>query len=388
VTLKILQTVAGISRASGGPSHSVTNLCSYLGHVGQFVNLLVIGDEANCDQWVLPDRQVVKLHCVPKQKIPFFNMSYSPEFGRKIAKLHQRDNLQIIHDHGLWMPNNKTSAEMAMRLGIPLIISARGMLEPWALKYHGWKKKIVWRAWQKAAIQSAAVLHATAVEEALNLRALGLKNPITVIPNGVDVPDSCAQHADKPERTVLFLSRIHPKKGILNLVKAWVQLNPVCWKLVIAGPDGGGHQVEIQKIIDDAGFGQKIELAGPVEGDAKWQLYEQASLFVLPSFSENFGIVVAEALATAVPVITTKGTPWSDLIKHECGWWIDVGVEPLEAALGDAMTLSDAERLAMGQRGRQLVQNNYSWPKIAADMSSTYRWILEGGTPPDCVRLD
>ncbi len=352
------------------------------------MDLLTVNHRLERPEMVLPDPACVALNFSLGWRIPALNVRFCPGFAQQIVQIHGDRELSIIHDHGLWLPSNHASAKVARSHDIPLVISTHGMLEPWALKYRGWKKKIVWWVWQGAAIQSAALLHATAKKEADNLRELGLKNPIAIIPNGVDVPDNCAQHEAKPERIALFLSRIHPVKGLLHLVKAWAKLHLLGWKLVIAGPDAGGHQAEIQNFIDDAGLGKQVELIGSVEGDAKWQLYEQASFFVLPSFSENFGIVVAEALVAGVPVITTKGTPWSDLNKHACGWWIDVGVEPLEAALREAMALSDAERLAMGQRGRQLVQNNYSWPKIAADMSSTYRWVLEGGTPPGCVRLD
>lgn len=350
--------------------------------------MLVVGDELERSQWVLPDPKFVSLSASNSWRMPFLGVRYCPDFSKKINQLHSLKQLNIIHDNGLWLPSNYASARSAKVLNIPHIISPHGMLEPWALKHRGWKKKLVWWAWQKAAIQKAAVLHATAVKEAENLRALGLTNPITVIPNGVNMPERCAPHTDESERVVLFLSRIHPVKGILNLIIAWARLQPIGWKLVIAGPDQDGHQAEIQKIIDTSSIGKQVQFIGVVDDKTKWQLYEQASLFVLPSLSENFGIVVAEALAAGLPVITTKGAPWLDLVTYDCGWWVNIGVEPLVSAMREAMALSNVDRLEMGKKGRQLVQNSYAWPKIAEDMKNTYRWMLEGGTPPNCVRLD
>jgi glycosyltransferase involved in cell wall biosynthesis len=115
-------------------------------------------------------------------------------------------------------------------------------------------------------------------------------------------------------------------------------------------------------------------------------LLQSASLFVLPTFSENFGIAVAEALAAGVPVITTKGAPWKELETHRCGWWVDVGAEPLATAMREAIALSDEQRRAMGKRGRRLVEERYSWPKIAADMKSVYEWVLGSGPKPECVQ--
>jgi glycosyltransferase involved in cell wall biosynthesis len=386
--LKVLHTISSLSRGSGGPSRSVTSICNQLGNAGVSVNLLAVGHIQECVDWVLPNPANANLVLSQGWSVPGLKVRFCPGFIREIEKLHAENDFNLIHDHGLWLPNNHASSKAAMKLNIPFVLSTRGMLEPWALKYRGWKKKVVWWAWQKAAVESAAFLHATAKEEANNLRSLGFKNPIAIIPNGVSLPEYCATHTEKKERIALFLSRIHPVKGIMNLIDAWERSKFKGWKLLIVGPDENGHKYEVQRKVSAAGLNHQIEFVGSVDGDAKWKLFEKSSLFVLPSFSENFGIVIAEALAAGVPVITTKGTPWGDLIQHNCGWWIDIGIEPLESALREAMSLSDSERLAMGQLGRELVEKNYSWPKIAGDMSNTYRWILEGGTPPSCIRFD
>jgi len=142
-------------------------------------------------------------------------------------------------------------------------------------------------------------------------------------------------------------------------------------------------KAEWQKEKADMDF----EYVGPVAGEAKWNLYRDADLFVLPSHSENFGLVVAEALACGVPVITTRGTPWEDLVTHRCGWWTEIGVEPLANALREALRLSDEERQHMGRRGRKLVEENYTWPAAAKKMVAVYRWMLGEGQKPECVNL-
>ena len=156
---------------------------------------------------------------------------------------------------------------------------------------------------------------------------------------------------------------------------------------MIAGPDEGGHRWEVEAAVRQAGLESCVEFIGPVEGEAKAALYRRADVFVLPSFSENFGLVVAEALASGVPVIATKGTPWEGLVAHRCGWWVEIGVEPLVAALREATALSGEERRAMGERGRRFAEQ-FGWPHIAEQMHAVYRWVLGEEPRPECVRVD
>ena len=217
-------------------------------------------------------------------------------------------------------------------------------------------------------------------------------------------------------RTILFLSRIHPKKGLLDLVEAWAAVNAKAesreqraesrgrwsmvnsqprWRLVVAGGDENGHLAEVKAEIAKFGarskeqgagkFEKSFQFIGEVADKDKWDLYRSADLFVLPTHSENFGIVIAEALACGVPVITTRGTPWEDLITHRCGWWVEIGARPLAEALNEAIKLPEEERRAMGLRGRRLVQQNYTWPAAAKKMVAVYQWMLESGPKPEFV---
>jgi glycosyltransferase involved in cell wall biosynthesis len=156
--------------------------------------------------------------------------------------------------------------------------------------------------------------------------------------------------------------------------------------LKIAGPDDGGHLDSVMSLIQELGVSSCVEYVGVVDGAEKSALYRGADLFVLPTFSENFGLVIAEALSYGVPVITTRGTPWSALEEFACGWWVDIGVSPLISAIRAAVQLSDRERQAMGVRGRRYVER-YSWDGVAKQMACLYTWVVEHGARPPCVRI-
>jgi glycosyltransferase involved in cell wall biosynthesis len=385
--LNVLSVIAGLQR-NAGPPHTVKALCEHLSPlVGE--NVLAFpqangahGDAVEVDPWL------VHLCPVPVHASSLLRLSFSSGFAAALRALCRERQIQVIHNNGLWLPCNHAAASVAASLKIPLITTPRGMLAPWSLAHKGWKKRLAWGLYQKRDIQRAACLHATAEHEYRHLRALGLRQPVAVIPNGIEAPGTAPRKSTDGPRTILFVGRIYPVKGLLNLVAAWGKVRADGWKIVIAGPDQAGHQAEVQRAIADAGLEGFFEFPGPVHDAAKWDLYRAADLFVLPSFTENFGMVVAEALACGVPVITTHGAPWAELGERGCGWWVEIGAEPLASALREATALSDAERRGMGARGRRLVEEKYAWPGIAKQMVSVYEWVLGGGPPPECVRMD
>ena len=385
----MIHTVGSLRKTAGGPTRTVTALCRELGRLGTLVDLVSQDavesiDDAN----LLPPADIVTTYLAPVRRLPYVGTSWSPSFRTMLRERCAHGRAMLIHDHGLWLPTNHSSAVVAGKLGVPLIVSTRGMLEPWALNHRAWKKRIASWLYQRKDLRTARVLHATASPEAESLRRLGLRQPIAVIPNGVDLPPF-PQRSQVPAspRVALFLGRIHPVKGLLELVDAWRITRPVGWTMIIAGPDEGGHRAVVEERIRRAGVESDFQFVGAVDGDDKTALYQRADLFILPSFTENFGVVVAEALAAGVPVITTKGTPWEGLKTHRCGWWVDLGVEPLVFAIREATKLPDEERTAMGGRGRRYAEH-FAWPKIAEQMLGVYRWVLGQGPQPRCVRTD
>ena len=291
----------------------------------------------------------------------------------------------VVHIHALWTPWLFRAFLWARRRHIPIVWSPHGMLTPWALSQRALKKRLALALYQWWGLRGATLLHATALSEVEDCRRVGLRGATTIIPLGVDLPTvEPPPHVARP-KVALFVSRVHPKKGLFNLIDAWSRLRPEGWRLLIAGPSDGTHAADVIARARAAGLDEtSVAYLGPVYGEEKDALYANAKLFLLPTHSENFGSVVIEALAAATPVITTVGTPWEELRTHNCGWWIEIGVEPLVEALRAALALTDAERQAMGERGRALVRERYTWPAVGHALETAYQSILPkdtGGTP-------
>lgn len=296
----------------------------------------------------------------------------------------------IIDVQGLWTHASRVSLRYHRRTGRPYVVTPHGMLDPWALGFSRWKKRLAAAWFQDAHLHAAACLRATAPMEADHFRAYGLRQPIAVVPNGVDLPPAAERPPrDGRRRRLLFLSRIHPKKGLPHLVRAWAALADRFpdWELVVAGPDELGHTAEMQALTRELGA-PRVTWPGPVHGEAKSRLYRSADVFVLPTHAENFGLVVAEALAHELPVVTTHHAPWAGLDQQGCGWWIPLELDALVATLERAMTLNDATRDAMGAAGRAWMARDFTWSAVARQMVEVYRWVHAGGAAPACVRFD
>lgn len=372
--LSVVHTTDSLHARQGGPPRTVSALAEGLGRLGAAVEVLAFEDGDPADA-VTPDATAASARFIRRGR----------GGGRRLRTAVAAASPDLVHDHGLWLPSNHATAVASARQRVPRVVSTRGMLEPWARQHRRLKKTLAWYAFQRRDLTAAAVLHATADSEADNLRDLGLRQPVAVIPNGVAVPAAVADHEGDVRRAV-FLSRVHPKKGLPLLLDAWASVRPEGWELAIAGPDEEGHRAELEAQAARLGL-DELEFVGPVADAQKWEFYRSADLFVLPTYSENFGVVVAEALATGVPVLTTTGAPWRELQTHTCGWWVEPAARPIREALADAVSRSGAERRAMGQRGRTLVQQRYDWGSIAAQMMEVYEWMLgRRATPPDVVQ--
>jgi glycosyltransferase involved in cell wall biosynthesis len=241
---------------------------------------------------------------------------------------------------------------------------------------------------QGPVLHAASCFHATAESEYEDIRRLGFMQPVCILPNGIDVPP-LAVRSMSGRRHLLFLGRIHPKKGLDILLRAWqaVERQFPDWDLHIAGPDNGGHLAEMQALAVQLRLA-RVNFLGPLYGEEKLCAYREAGMFVLPTHSENFGLTVAEALAAGTPAIVTKGAPWGGLVKEGAGWWINIGVDPLVACLEQALATPPEHLAEMGRAGREWMLRDYSWEPIGAQLSTVYRWLLEGGEAPSCLRLD
>ena len=294
-----------------------------------------------------------------------------------MQRLCEQRKVGLVHLHGMWSPFLAVGALVAHRRGLPFVISPHGCLEPWALRYKRHKKWFALKTYQGAVLRSASLFVATADQEANSIRQLGFRQSVAIIPNGVDVGAPHRRNAHGDLKTILFLSRLHPVKGLLDLVEAWARVRRPGWRIVVAGGDEQGHRAEVEALIRARGLEPDFEFVGFVEGASKQACFDMADLFVLPTYSENFGMVVAEALANELPVITTTGAPWRDLVEHHCGWWVEPGVQQVSTALVEAMECDSDELWRMGQRGRKLVIEKYSWEKIGATALAVSEWLLD-----------
>jgi glycosyltransferase involved in cell wall biosynthesis len=304
--------------------------------------------------------------------------------GSLEAALSAFGPIDVMHDNGIWLSHNHGIAKLCAKRSIPRIVSVHGMLEPWAIQHRRFKKKLAWHLYQKKDLREALLLHSTAPSETVSLTQAGLTNEIVTIPNGTDIPadlelkDKHTRSGEK--RKALFLSRIHPKKGLPMLLEAWAALRPQEWALEIAGPDEGGHKAEVVALIEALGLTDQVSFLGALNEAETSNAYRAADLFVLPTHSENFGMVVTEALAHGLPVLTTKGAPWSELESERCGWWVPPTVEGIHMGLQQAFNATDQERLDMGLRGRELVLRAYAWAPVAQQFLEAY--IRVASTPP------
>jgi glycosyltransferase involved in cell wall biosynthesis len=269
-----------------------------------------------------------------------------------------------------------------------LVTSPRGTLSPWALQRSRHRKALL-KPLQWRALERADLLHATSDMELAEIRNLNLSAPVAVVPNGIDIPESMDTETPSALRTLLFLSRIHPKKGIDRLLQAWqsLQNSHPEWRLSIVGRGEPQHVEQVMDLATELKL-DRVDFSGPVYGSARTAAYRSADLFVLPSHSENFGMVVAEALAHGRAVVASKGTPWQAVEREACGWWAEHDVDSLVAVLDRAMRLPRAELMQMGSRGRLWMQREFSWESVAEQLEAAYRWVLGGpGAPPPCVRI-
>lgn len=331
----------------------------------------------------------VKLHYFPVERLGWFRDSAARRgFDDLVARAAG------LHIHGLWETSTNAAARSARAHGKPYLVSAHGMLEPWALRNKGHKKHIYAALFERANMRGAACLHALTEAEAQNYRDFGLRNPIAIIPNGVDIPASLSAEpflVQFPElrhkRLILFLGRIHYKKGLDILSQAWSQVAPE-WRdaqIVFAGPDFEGTQAGTQALLRSLGIESRVTFTGMLPKDLKWSALAAAHSFVLPSYSEGLSLSVLEAMGAGVPVIVTKQCNLPEVATYSCGWVIQPRVGDLAVALDKVLRMPVSQLAEIGANGRRLVAEHYTWRVVGRQMSSVYGW-LEGGCRP--VQVD
>jgi glycosyltransferase involved in cell wall biosynthesis len=366
--MRLCQIVPSLEERYGGPSKSVRELSAALAAAGHDVNLLAT--EPGRGSASTAGRLVTEVFHRDRPQ------ALCPSRGLR-ARLRGLEP-DIVHHHSLWLRTLHYASDAAQRSGTRLVISPRGMMSAWAWWHRHWRKQLARSLVHPGALEAAAGWHATSVEEEADIRALGFRQPVCVAPNGVDAPgddaiaeaerhwkEVCPEVAKRP--VALFYSRFHRKKRVLDLIDAWIRNAPRDWLLLVVGiPEEYTPEMLEEYALQESGADQVRVFSGAGHPAP----YAVASLFLLPSHSENFGLVVAEALAHRVPVLVTDTTPWRALNGQEGGWCVPWPDYP--QALRSAIAEGTAALRARGVLGREWVLREYSWEKPARILAGFY----------------
>lgn len=368
----------------GGPPRSIHALCKALDTAG--VDVDVLTTTANGDREPLP-AATVAARAVDGVNARFFPLGTPAWFwrspGLNVALDNRLADYDVLHIHGLWHAPGWHAAAAARRMGMPYLISPRGMLEREALSIHRVRKAIALGAIERRNLRGAACLHATSMREAVTIESRRFGPPVVIAPNGVDSetvvcddPGPLLQRlgVDPASRFVLYLGRIHAIKRLDLIAGAAARLRARDVVVVIAGPDDKGHRSAIAPVFDQLGL--KTCWTGPVDGAEKAALLTAARALVLCSDSESFGMSVAEAMAAGVPVVATRGCPWQDVALAGAGYWVPQTAEAIAQALDEILS-DDGRARAMGARGRALVGERYTWRASAAVLANEYQRLAE-----------
>lgn len=335
-----------------------------------------------------------EIECRLLERLGPRRLGYAPGW---VADL-EASTCDLMHLQHLWMYASAAVHGWHKRTGKPYLVTPNGMLEPWTLRQSRLAKTLARIAYENRMLRDAACLQANTVKELGDFRRFGIRNPVCVISNGVALPPISPSRATRQRKTLLFLGRLHPKKGLADAIRAWSEFTRRDdWQFVIAGWDQNGHEGELQTLCRELGisFSTKNEgpetgnadltFAGPAFGEQKDRLFRSADAFILPSHSEGLPMAVLEAWSYGLPVLMTDACNLPE--GFAAGAAIPIRAEPL--AIGEGLrslfAMPDDERRSMGDSGRTLVESRFTWPKVAAQMKEVYEWILGGGTKPGMV---
>jgi poly(glycerol-phosphate) alpha-glucosyltransferase len=392
--MKTASVLTSISRRSGGLFESVRRLHQSLAEIpGWKVRVIGLRDEftaLDVPSWKpLP----VETYDI----VGWRAFGYSPELRRRLDFLEE----DILHTHGIWEYPSVAVTRWHRRFRRPYVVSPHGMLDPWALKNSAWKKRIAWPAYEREHLVRAHCIRALCLSEAESIRALGLKNPICIIPNGIDLPpppdgsepasSGRIREIARGHKILLYLGRLHPKKGLLSLLEAWKSVTvdqPALrdtWKLCIAGWDQGGYEDKLKTFCAEQDLLDSVAFLGPQFEADKLTCYRLCDAFILPSLSEGLPMVILEAWANAKPVLMTAECNLPEGFTTGAAIQIGTGADAIANGLRHLVALSDADRAAIGQKGLNLVQDRFAWPQLSRSLADVYDWIVGSGMRPSVM---
>ena len=415
--MKIVHVSNALSRTAGGIFEIELGLAKALDVAG--VKTAAIGLE--CVEW---ENDKLRWDPVPARTFPIIGPRFFG-FSSGLKDALTRENADMVHLHTMWMYPSVAVSRWSEVSRKPYLVTPNGMLEPWALSNSGWKKKIAGFCYEDQMLRNAACLQANTEKEMRDIRAYGLRNPICIIPNGVDLPEEEPEikwrKMEGGRKTLLFLGRIHPKKGLSNALRAFADVrSPKSvvrvqedWQFVIAGWDQLGHEADLKRLCKELGLAfaevpataflaedltsdlcrlASVIFVGPAFGDEKDHLLRQASVFILPSFSEGLPMSVLEAWSYRLPVLMTDNCNIPEGFSVNAAIYIGTDTASIAEGMRQVFFLpgndnvgSTASLSSMGCNGRALVESQFTWPQVAAQMTEVYEWVLGGGPRPSMV---
>jgi glycosyltransferase involved in cell wall biosynthesis len=382
--------VASVSRKAGGLFESVRNLTFAVVEHARFNNLIF----SLRDEYTDPDREAwapLQVRACGVRGPRMFG--YAPQLYGALAG----SGVDIVHNHGLWMYPSMAVTRLARKRSIPYVVSPHGMLDPWAVSNSRWKKVLAHAAYESTHLGGAACIRALCESEAHSIRAFGLRNPICIVPNGIHLPPgepppapTWRDSVPAGRKILLYLGRIHPKKGLPLLLRAWAKLARDRdrfdeWHLVVAGWDQGGHERQLKSLAASLDVSDSVAFVGPQFGADRRATYGHADAFVLPSLGEGMPMVVLESWSYGLPVLMTPQCNLGDGFDRGAAIRIDAEVGSIAAGIESLLSLSADERRRIGARGRAFVESRFSWDKIGTEMGRVYDWILGDGAAPASV---
>jgi glycosyltransferase involved in cell wall biosynthesis len=396
--VKVIHVVENFDDSYGGPAQTIAYNCMHL-------------DQFNCESEVHSLRwhkneinSLTKLYNISWTSYPMRfskKISYSHKLSNGIEKSIEKsidEKNIIIHTNNQWNYPIYCASKIKQKYDINIVCSLHGAISAYALSQKGKVKNIAWKLFQKKIFQQADCVHATNESELERFKKLIPKTNCALISNGIDFTEFSNMpsrkeslkklHYSEKREYILFLSRVDKIKGLDVLIKSFAKIKNKLQNvdILIGGPiHDQAYFHYISKLITKHKIFDRVFFTGMLTGEKRINAYAAAKLFILPSYSENFGIVVAEALAAGIPVITTTGTPWSELEEYNCGWWIDLSVENLKNSILAAFELSEAKREEMGRNGKKLIKEKYGWEDKVSKMRQVYDWLAKKTRKPDFV---
>lgn len=361
--LTVLQFTPSLSLKDGGTTTYMLQLAPSLGQLVD-LHICTLGSRDDLPVDLLP-RLNAKVYLIPSSLKMYRKMKQ--EWISLLVKLHP----DIVHVNCCWMPQCALVQRWTKQMfpEMPVFLTPHGMLEPWIISRNYWTRKVpAILLYQRKAVAQASALVATADSERQHLLDLGWNHRVEMVPNGINAHSIEMKEDWSVRHHLLFMSRIHPKKGLELLMKALKD----DYRLTIAGEGEPQYVEQLKQLAKSLKIADRCEFVGGVYNQRKWQLIRECDAVVLPTYSENFGLIVAEALASGTPVVTTTGTPWQELPEKQCGWWVEPKVESLQVALSQLSQMSEQKLKEMGCNGRKLIEERYDVMALAKRLVDVY----------------